>query len=84
MRSIINMPWISQEIEVFGSTDPTLVGITGRVVDETRRTIAVRTPKGVLILAKDTINFRIGEEEIEGQYVGQRPEERIGKRYRRA
>ena len=78
------MPWISHEIEVLGSTDPTLVGITGKVVDETRRTIEVRTPKGVLILAKDTINFRIGEEEIEGQYVGQRPEERIGKRYRRA
>ena len=51
MGSIINMPWISHEIEVLGSTDPTLVGITGKVVDETRRTIAVRTPKGVLILS---------------------------------
>ena len=81
MKSIINMPWISHEIEVFDSTDPTLTGITGIVIDETRRTIAVRTPKGVLTLAKDTINFRIGGEEIIGQYVGHRPEERIGKRY---
>ena len=84
MGSIINMPWISHEKEVLGSTDPTLVGITGKVIDETRSTIAVRTPNGVLTLAKDTINFRIGGEEIKGQYVGQRPEERIGKRYRRA
>ena len=83
MGSMINMPWLSREIEVVDSTDPTLVGISGTVLDETRRTISVKTASGKVTLAKDTIRFKIGEEEIDGQSVGQRPEDRIGKRFRR-
>ncbi len=37
-----------------------------------------------ITIAKDTIRFTIEEEEINGSMVGQRPEERIGKRYRRS
>ncbi len=83
MGSVINMPWLSREIEVVGSTDPTLVGISGTVLDETRRTLSVKTSNGKVTLAKDTIRFKIGGEEIDGTSVSQRPEERIGKRYRR-
>ena len=35
-------------------------------------------------LAKDTIRFTIDDENIDGTLVGQRPEERIGKAYRRS
>ena len=33
-------------------------------------------------MAKDTIRFKIDDVEIDGSKVGQRPEERVGKRYR--
>ena len=84
MSQIINLPWLSRSIEVIDSTDPTLVGVSGTVVDETRRTIVITTGSKEVTLAKDTIRFTIDDEEIDGTLVGQRPEERIGKAYRRS
>ena len=51
-------------------------------MDETKRTIIIQTSNNEITMAKDTIRFTIEEEEINGSMVGQRPEERIGKRYR--
>ena len=84
MSQITNLPWISRKIQVTDSTDPTLVGMSGMVLDETRRTILVNTGSKEVILAKDTIRFTIDDEKIDGSLVGQRPEERIGKAYRRS
>ncbi len=84
MSQIINLPWLSRKIEVTESSDPTLVGISGMVLDETKRTIVVNNGSKEVTLAKDTIKFTIEEEEIDGSIVGQRPEERIGKAYRRS
>ena len=84
MTQMINLPWLSRKLEVIDSTDPTLIGISGVVMDETKRTIIVQTSNKEITMAKDTIRFTIEEEEINGSAVGQRPEERIGKRYRRS
>ena len=84
MSQITNLPWISRNIQVTDSTDPTLVGMSGMVLDETMRTILVNTGSKEVILAKDTIRFTIDDEKIDGSLVGQRPEERIGKAYRRS
>ena len=84
MTQMINLPWLSRKLEVIDSTDPTLIGISGVVMDETKRTIIIQTSNNEITMAKDTIRFTIEEEEINGSMVGQRPEERIGKRYRRA
>tara|TARA_B100000475_G_C14894490_1_gene271920 strand:+ start:27 stop:281 length:255 start_codon:yes stop_codon:yes gene_type:complete len=84
MSKITNLPWLSRNLEVTNSTDPNLVGISGMVMDETRRTILVNTGSKEVTLAKDTIRFTIDDEEIDGSLVGQRPEERIGKAYRRS
>ena len=84
MSKIANLPWLSRNLEVTNSTDPNLVGISGMVMDETRRTILVNTGSKEVTLAKDTIRFTIDDEEIDGSIVGQRPEERIGKAYRRS
>ena len=84
MTQIINLPWLSRNLEVIDSTDPTLIGISGVVTDETKRTIVIGAGNKEITMAKDTIRFTIEEEEINGPMVGQRPEERIGKRYRRS
>ena len=84
MSKITNLPWLSRNLEVTNSSDPTLVGISGMVMDETRRTILVNTGNREVTLAKDTIRFTIDDEEIDGTLVGQRPEQRIGKACRRA
>ena len=84
MTQMINLPWLSRKLEVIDSTDPTLVGISGVVMVETKRSIIIQTSNNEITMAKDTIRFTIEEEEINGSKVGQRPEERIGKRYRRS
>ena len=84
MSQIINLPWLSRTLEVTHSTDPTLVGVTGTVMDETRRTIRVHAGSKDITRAKDTIRFTIEDEEIDGSVVGQRTEDRIGKTYRRS
>ena len=84
MMSAIHMPWLSRSITVVESLDPTLVGLTGTVLEETRRTIRVLTDSGRVRLAKNVITFRIDSGEIiEGSSVTQRPEDRINRRYRR-
>ena len=52
MMSSIHMPWLSRNITVVDSLDPTLVGLTGTVLQETRRTIRVLTESGRVRLAK--------------------------------
>ena len=84
MMSSIHMPWLSRNLTVVDSLDPTLVGLTGTVLEETRRTIRVLTDSGRVRLAKNVITFRIDSGElIEGSSVTQRPEDRINSRYRR-
>ena len=34
--SIMHAPWLAREIQVIGSRDPSLVGVTGMIVEETR------------------------------------------------
>ena len=81
----MHMPFLARNIHVTESTDPTLVGISGQVIEETRRTIVVQTSNGNKILAKDVINFKLDSENkvIEGFTVTQRPEDRINRKYRR-
>ena len=70
MMSSIHMPWLSRNLTVVDSLDPTLVGLTGTVLEETRRTIRVLTDSGRVRLAKNVITFRIDSGElIEGSSV---------------
>jgi len=83
MGDLMHMPWLSRTITVVGSPDPSLVGLRGTVLDETRRTIRVLTENGRVRLAKDVITFTIDSGEIiDGSAVTQRPEDRINRRYR--
>ena len=82
MTRMINLPWISHNLTVLESNDPSLVGVSGTVVEETKRTIIVRTESREIALAKDIIKFTIDSgEPIIGSLVTQRAEERIGRRY---
>ena len=40
--SILNAPWLARQIEVIESSDPTLVGVSGMIVEETARQDDVR------------------------------------------
>tara|TARA_A100001037_G_C14933711_1_gene537202 strand:+ start:243 stop:455 length:213 start_codon:yes stop_codon:yes gene_type:complete len=69
---------------VVESSDPTLVGRRGVVLDESRNTIMIQESDKVTTLAKDVIRFTIdGSEPVVGSMVCQRPEDRVQRKYRR-
>jgi RNase P/RNase MRP subunit p29 len=81
-----NQPWIGRSMTVVNSTDSTLVGRHGTVVDETRNTISLIEGEQTLVLNKASITFTVGDSHvtIQGAMVGQRPEDRIHRTYRKA
>jgi len=84
LTNIINLPWISRNLCVTDSSDSTLIGISGTVLNETKRTISIHSDNKELYLAKNVIKFTIDDnEEIDGLFVSQRPEDRINRKYRR-
>ena len=85
MSDSIHMPFLARNLTVQASPDSDLIGLSGIVVGETRRTIAVDVGGQTKTLAKNVINFTLDNEEeiIQGAMVCQRPEDRIHRNYRR-
>ena len=85
MSDSIHMPFLARALTVQSSLDSDLIGLSGTVVGETRRTIAVDVEGETKTLAKNVIDFTLDNEEevIQGAMVCQRPEDRIHRNYRR-
>ena len=85
MSDSIHMPFLARNLTVQASLDSDLIGLSGTVVGETRRTIAVNVEGETKTLAKNVIDFTLDNEEeiIQGAMVCQRPEDRIHRNYRR-
>ena len=85
MSDSIHMPFLTRNLTVQASPDSDLIGLSGTVIGETRRTIAVNVEGETKTLAKNVIDFTLDNEEeiIQGAMVCQRPEDRIHRNYRR-
>ena len=79
-----NMPWVGHEIEVTSSSDPSYVGRTGLVVDESRRMVFVQEGEKRIELPKQEIFFRINQSKIiDGRKMNKKPEDRINHKFKR-
>lgn len=81
-----NQPWIGRSMNVVDATDTSLIGRSGMVVDETRNTLSLIEGERTLVLNKASITFTVDGSDavIHGAMVGQRPEDRIHRTYRKA
>lgn len=81
----MRLPFIGRTLAVTTSPDRTLLGVTGTVVGESRRTLTLDVGGETKMLAKNVIGFTLDQEveEIQGAMVTQRPEDRIHRNYRR-
>ncbi|QRF75989.1 Ribonuclease P protein component 1 [Thermoplasmatales archaeon] len=72
---------IGHGISIRKSTNPTMNGKYGTVVDETKKTIIINDGKKNLVIPKENCNFEInyGEKrlEISGRVIAFRPEDRL-------
>ena len=85
MTDSIHMPFLARDLTVQASPDSNLVGLSGTVIAETRRTIALDIGGKSKVFAKNVIDFTLDNEGeiIQGAMVCQRPEDRIHRNYRR-
>ncbi len=79
---------IGLPVRVADSSHPQLIGIEGRVVNETRNTLTIEMAGQEKIIPKKnvTFHFTLPDKtivEIEGRIIVARPEDRIKKRYRK-
>ncbi len=83
---IYNTTWIGSTLNVVSSTDPTLEGRSGLVLDETKNTLVLLEGDSHITLGKTAITFTIDDSDVvvQGALVGQRPEDRTHKKYRKA
>jgi len=83
---IYNNTWIGTTLNVVGSSDSTLVGRSGLVLDETKNTLVLLDGDARVTLGKAAITFTIDNSDvvIQGAFVGQRPEDRTHRKYRKA
>ena len=86
--SIVQHEFIGLETTVVNSSNLDLVGITGKVVEETRNTFTILHDNKEKVVIKDTtvFNFTLSDGtivELNGKVIIGRPEDRLKKRPRR-
>ena len=88
-ENLVRHELIGLPVEVASGTNPTLVGISGRVVDETRNTLLIETRSGVRCVPKScncflfTLSQGLKVKAVGSVLVSQ-PENRINKKIRRS
>ncbi len=70
---IINNEFIGKETQVVNATNQALVGISGKVVDETRNSFMIDSK----LVLKNQVTLRFGNILVEGKRLVGRPEDRI-------
>ena len=88
LPSIVQDEFIGLELTVVKSLNSNAIGITGKVVNETRNTFTILQNGEQKVVIKDTSVFRLIMTdgtfvEIDGKSIMGRPEDRIKKRPRR-
>lgn len=88
-ENLVRNELIGLRVEVAESRNPTMVGITGRVVDETRNTFLIETRSGEKRVPKscNCFIFTLSQGlkvKAEGSVLVSQPENRINKRIRRS
>ncbi|MGC9138316.1 MAG: ribonuclease P protein subunit [Thermoplasmata archaeon] len=79
------MTWVNiigKEARIIESSNPNMVGIQGRIIDETKKTIIIMGRKK-LVIPKDTVNLMIDGRIFYGRELLGRPVERISRGDRR-
>jgi len=68
---------IGNVLEVLDSKNPTLKGVRGRIIDETRNTITIQTDKGTKKIVKEQVVLKVQDKTIDGTRLIGKIHERI-------
>ncbi len=69
--------YIGKNIEIKKAGNKEIIGLKGKIVDETMHTFKVKVDKKTKTILKKNNTFMINNNEIEGNKIIKRPEDRI-------
>ena len=82
-KDINSAEWIGLDVKIKSSTNTSLTGVVGKVVDETRNTFTILSGKRKKKVLKNTCIFEVQLNNmvyiVDGKMLEKRPEERIKK-----
>jgi ribonuclease P protein subunit POP4 len=86
--AVVQSEFIGLDAKIVRSTNPSYVGLSGQVVDETRNTLVIRHKNGDKVIIKESAVFQFTLPngtivEVEGNAILGRPEDRVKKRLKR-
>jgi RNase P/RNase MRP subunit p29 len=70
---------IGEHVVVSYHTDPSLCGISGTVIDESREMLVIRSDGSKKIISKRPAKFVFKDGELVGKKIAYRPQDRIKK-----
>ena len=70
---------IGEQVEVSYHTDPSLCGISGTVIDESREMLVISSNGSKKIISKRPAKFVFKDGELVGKKIAYRPQDRIKK-----
>ena len=81
MMSLVNHELIGLQTQIVDSSNKALVGLSGKIVDETKSMFIMETKTGTKMFTKQHSNwkFTLNDQEyiIDGNVISKRPEDRI-------
>lgn len=85
---ILQEDFIGLDAEIIGSSNPSCVGISGRVIDETRNTLVLLQDDEEKVIVKElsVFHFKLPDGtivRIDGKAIIGRPEDRVKRKIRR-
>ncbi|MFH1978500.1 MAG: ribonuclease P protein component 1 [Candidatus Aenigmatarchaeota archaeon] len=86
-KNLVRHELIGLEVRITDSSNKKQIGLSGKVVDESRNLLTVETDKGEKKFAKEhcTFSFKVDSEwiKIEGKLLLARPEDRVKKKFKK-
>ncbi len=80
--NITSHEFIGLHTEITQSTNPQVIGLNGRIMDETKSMFRINTENGVKSIAKSTNSWKFSIENkdivVDGSKITKRPFDRIG------
>jgi ribonuclease P protein subunit POP4 len=76
--------FIGKNVEIIESKNKDLIGLKGKIVDETRNMFEIETKKGYKKVQKEVCKFRFVKEKImvDGGIINYRPEDRLIRKFK--
>ncbi len=78
-KNFLRGEFIGLTVKIIESRDPTLEGVEGKIIDETKNMLILKSGGKIKKVAKDIAVFDMEGHVVDGRKIKYRPEDRIGK-----